>query len=149
MKQTLRESYVKVFYSKMGIYDPVDIDEWRIADFWGIDIIYHYGDPHFFHNTIYLNANLHPKEQRVHFFHELAHIIRQSTGNQLFEPTTMSDYLEWDADIFALYACLPWHMVRLYDLTDEDLPCHLSNDFVVPHDMVYKRLHQIKQRLTI
>lgn len=144
-----RERYVQEMYDELNIYEPIDIDESRICDYFGINLRYHQGQSFYAGNIISINKNIHPKEQRAHFFHELAHIIRQDTGNQIFTPQIMTDWLERDADIFAMYACLPWHMVRRYDLTDYDLPCYLSDDFMVPHDMVYKRLYQIKERLTL
>lgn len=84
--------------------------------------------------------------QREQFFHELCHIIFHG-GHQSNMYDAYRQLLEWEADIFLLYAALPFHIIKNYDLSCENVLYTLSTDFCVTEKLCEKRLLQIKYQM--
>lgn len=84
--------------------------------------------------------------QREQFFHELCHVLFHG-GHQsnMYDP--YRELLEWEADIFQLYAALPYHILKQYDFSCENIVYTLADDFYVTNELCEKRLLQIKNQM--
>lgn len=84
--------------------------------------------------------------QREQFFHELCHVLFHG-GHQsnMYDP--YRELLEWEADIFQLYAALPYHILQQYDFSCENIVYTLADDFYVTNELCEKRLLQIKNQM--
>ncbi|NQX68458.1 ImmA/IrrE family metallo-endopeptidase [Paenibacillus alba] len=98
--------------------------------------------------TIHINENLDSREQWQDFLHELCHALRHA-GNQLDMPPLMREWQEIDAFNFAIYASIPYFMIRRMKLPDNHLAAiHLlTSTFHVTEEMAYTRLLQIQRRI--
>lgn len=95
---------------------------------------------------IVIDSRSTPECQREQFFHELCHVIFHG-GHQsnMYDP--YRELLEWEADIFQLYAALPYHIIKQYDFSCENIVYNLATDFCVSKKLCEKRLLQIKNQL--
>ncbi|RDY69143.1 ImmA/IrrE family metallo-endopeptidase [Halobacillus trueperi] len=97
------------------------------------------------YREIVLNTKLTPPLQREQFFHEICHAIRHD-GKQTMMPEAFRELQERDAWHFTLYAALPYHMIKRYDLDDPELLDRWAFDFKVSNELCEERLGQIKRR---
>lgn len=81
-------------------------------------------------------------EQHEEFLHELGHVLRHS-GDQVNMPDTLRLYQEWDANLFALYAAIPLHMI---DFDNGYSISSLMDEFNVTEGLVLKRVDDIRQK---
>lgn len=153
--QTPLEEWVTKFYKNLRITDPDDLTEENLCFMLRIYLYRRpvpsssYESGNF--RSITLDSRLSPAEQREQFFHELCHILRhygRQTGRNRM-PEMFWELQEWDAKRFTLYASMPYHMLRLFDLTAPDIAQQLSRRFVIPIQLCHKRLEQIKQRILL
>ncbi|WP_096435946.1 ImmA/IrrE family metallo-endopeptidase [Alteribacter populi] len=145
-----REEWVLRFYERMNIFFPSDIDIHSIAYHHRIYIKF-WDKPSNYKRlgrfqAIYLQYGLSPEEERIQFFHELGHLLRHS-GSQFFMTSSFAELQEWDANLFAFYAALPWHMLKQYDLNNCNTITQVSQEFCVPIEFVDKRMLFIKQKI--
>ncbi len=144
------ESWVSRFYKRLGIFQPDDLDERRIARALNIYLFYKavpsmsYELGRF--KSITIDKRLPVKVQREHFYHELCHILRHS-GRQLMMPEAFRELQEWDARNFTRYAALPLHMLTQFDLRDPAIVNQLSEIFKVTSELANDRLQKIKLKL--
>ncbi|UTR14310.1 ImmA/IrrE family metallo-endopeptidase [Salipaludibacillus sp. LMS25] len=140
---THREDYVMAFYKKLNILQPRDIIPDDIARSLHIFIKYHDKPSNFQcigrYKAIMLQQGLTKEEERLHFFHELGHLLRHS-GSQLFMPNEFIELQEWDANHFQFYAAMPWHMMRTFDFQSSNIVEDLSESFKVPPAFAEKKL---------
>ncbi|WP_078597149.1 ImmA/IrrE family metallo-endopeptidase [Evansella clarkii] len=144
-----REEWVLRFYKRMQINHPDDIDIKVIARHHRIYLKYHYKPTTFVqmgnYRAINLQYGLTTQEERIHFFHELGHLLRHS-GSQLFMTDSFKELQEWDANFFTFYASLPFHMIKDYDFDDKGTIIELSQVFMVPEWFAAKRVEFIKKK---
>ena len=95
---------------------------------------------------IVLDSRTSLEEQQEQFFHELCHVLFH-VGHQSKMQNLFRQLLEWEANNFVMYAALPYHMIKQYDLTYEFIIHELSTDFNVTKSLCEKRLYQIKNRI--
>lgn len=149
MVLTHRDEWMTAFYQQLNVYYPEQINEKAIARMHDIRLLYTNGYPHYSNagtKTIYVNKQDSRKLQRYIFFHEFAHAYFHQDLNTLLDGDLWADYCENDAHLFAMYACLPSHMLELYDFTDDAIIIQLSKDFLAPIRVVEKRLQQIMMK---
>lgn len=94
------------------------------------------------YREIILNSNLEFKEQREDFYHEMCHLLRH-VGRQMMMPKAFRELQEWDATNFVRYAAIPFHMLREFDLYDENIIETLSDRFQVTERLCKERLEKI------
>lgn len=146
---TCLEKLVIKFYQKIKVYHSHELDENSLASRLGIYLTYSDKACYSYESgklkIINLDKNLPKKVSRERFFHEIAHVLRHA-GYQLKMPKMFMDYQEWDAANFTRYAALPYHILKNYDLTQDNIIEQLSDDFCVTEKLCYERLEQIKRR---
>ncbi|MCI1859308.1 MAG: ImmA/IrrE family metallo-endopeptidase [Sporolactobacillus sp.] len=89
------------------------------------------------------NAKTSNPERRFHFFHELAHALRHA-GDQRDMVETFRQAQEWDANLCAMYAAVPFHMIdfsRPYNVQS------IMETFTVTKSMATKRIHDIRAKI--
>ncbi|MGG0718367.1 ImmA/IrrE family metallo-endopeptidase [Robertmurraya massiliosenegalensis] len=141
------DKWVSRLYKSIGIYNPEDIEERKIAKMLGIHLTY--SDKRSFardegnFKLININKYLDKKKQREIFYHELCHILRHSIYQYKIMPTAFREIQEWDANHFARYAALPFHMLKFFDFKSPTLISELSNTFKISEDICQYRVDHI------
>ncbi|WP_371809544.1 ImmA/IrrE family metallo-endopeptidase [Halobacillus sp. Marseille-Q1614] len=97
------------------------------------------------YEEIVINSTKDPLIQREQFFHEFCHALRH-VGKQTMMPEAFRELQERDARNFTLYAALPYHMIKKYNLQDPEIIERLSQDFKVSPSLCVERLDQIQRR---
>ena len=98
------------------------------------------------YQSITLDSRCTMEEQREQFFHELCHILRH-VGHQSMMPEAFRQLQEWDANRFAMYASLPYFMLKKYDYNNPRLIEDLAEDFNVSEELCIKRMDHIKRNI--
>lgn len=148
--QTNIEKWISNEYRKNNIYSAGDITIDRLSWIYDITVWKFPMDARYDivneQNFIIVDSRSGWAFQREQFFHELCHVLfhvgHQSNMNESFRKM-----LEWEADNFVLYAALPFHMIKQYDLTNDFLVHELAVDFSVTLELCRKRLEQIRNRI--
>jgi len=147
---TALEDWVTHRYSRQHIKMSSDIDIKRIARFYSIYIHYKQLPARYDifgrYKAIVLDARVSIPEQREQFFHELCHILRH-VGHQSMLPKAFRELQEWDANLFTMYAALPYYMVKNYDFENPYLIHDLAHDFKVTEALCKKRMEQIQRNI--
>lgn len=138
-------------YLQNGIRFPSNMDLDRIAAIFDLEIVRASGpsfacwDNEF--GIIFLNEELTVKQERAVFFHELCHPLHH-VGNQWDMPRRFLELQETQAQAFQAYAALPFYMLEQYGSHADALMVDaLSEDFLLPEDLIRRRLNQIKRRI--
>lgn len=143
------EDWISSWYIDRNFQYPGDLNLRVIAKRHNIFINYKPFESHFTkfgkYKEIVLNSNLNKVTQREHFFHELCHAVRH-VGKQTMMPKAFRELQERDAKYFTLYATMPYHMIKRYNLNDQELLLKWAEDFEVSYELCEKRLEQIKRR---
>lgn len=150
---TETERYICDIYHHLHIKEPHDIDINAIGAYFNIDICYYSGRPkavwHDNCGIILLSNSCSLGENRLIFFHELAHILRH-VGHQDELPKMFRDLQEQQASTFQRYAAMPYYLLTPY-LNDSHSRTEcinaLAGNFHVTHKMASERLEQIKRRI--
>lgn len=149
-KETSMEQWIERLYYNLGVLVPKDLDIQIIADKLGIDIIYEKCRPFSDANARAIFLNKRDKEivSRIVFFHEMCHLLRHS-GDQRMMPELFREGQEMEAEQFAMYAAIPFHMIRKLEVPERhDLAIQFFTDhFDVPRTFAEKRLDQINRRI--
>ncbi|UOQ95145.1 ImmA/IrrE family metallo-endopeptidase [Halobacillus shinanisalinarum] len=143
------EDWVSHWYKKRRFLYPVDLNIKKIAMEYEIFIHYkplktvyaRFGG----YKEIVINSSLNYIDQREQFFHELCHAVRH-VGKQTMMTAAFRELQERDAKHYTLYAALPHHMVKNYNLNDPEIIERWSNDFKISQGLCEERLKQIKRR---
>ncbi|MYL39053.1 ImmA/IrrE family metallo-endopeptidase [Halobacillus litoralis] len=146
---TALEDWVLNWYIKHRFVSPKDLNLRKIAMKYEIFLHYKPIQSRYVrfgrYKEIVLNNTLDNLEQREHFFHELCHAVRHA-GKQSIMPEAFRELQERDAKHFTLYAALPLHMIKKYDISDPELLERWVNDFGVSYDLCKERLNLIRRR---
>lgn len=119
-KKTHLEYFIEQLYLNNQILIPEDISADFIAHKLDISIKF-LNSESLSHETktgkriIFLNDHKSSFEQRDDFLHELCHLLRHA-GNQATLPSPFVQYQEEDAELFVLYASLPFFMIKELNL---------------------------------
>ncbi|MNP18390.1 hypothetical protein D3C76_1108730 [compost metagenome] len=149
-KETPLEQWITTKYLDHGIIDPHHNDIERIADSFGVDLLYE-RCPSFSDNedrVIFLNKDADELTARIIFFHELCHVLRHA-GDQRFMSQQFKRAQEQEAEQFVLYAAIPFFMFAKLPVPDHrhEAISYLSDIFRVPLDLAEQRLDQIQRRM--
>ncbi|MDZ5782070.1 ImmA/IrrE family metallo-endopeptidase [Marinococcus luteus] len=138
---TYLEDYVEKLHQGLNHVNAADIHETRIAEELNIEVEYNAPFDASMDRTIFLASDC-PKKIRLAFAHELAH-VRWDTDEQWALSPSFKQYIEEKANHFSLYFCLPAYMIFEYDLQDPGVLYKLSEEFVVPVEVVRERMRKI------
>lgn len=96
--------------------------------------------------SICVDRRLTKSEQWEDFLHELCHVVRHA-GNQIRMPTGFLEMQETEAQMFQLYAAIPYFMLpeRLPDI-EHDILNYFMDHFGVTYELAELRLDQIRRR---
>lgn len=149
-KETPLEQWITAKYLEHGITDPFHYEIERIADSFGVDLLYE-RCPSFSDNedqVIFLNKDADELTARIIFFHELCHVLRH-TGDQRYMPQMFKRAQEQEADQFVLYAAIPFFIFAKLPVPDQrqEAIAYLSDIFRVPLYLAEQRLDQIQRRI--
>jgi Domain of unknown function (DUF955). len=142
----LVEQWVSDALIHAGILCPADIYADNLCAAFGIEYGNHFGVSGSAIITgvpyIAVDCRLSVPKRHEQFLHELGHVLRHY-GDQYDMPQTLREYQEWDADLFAMYAAIPFHMIDFdkgYSLVT------LMDDFCVTKSLAAKRMDDIRQK---
>ncbi|MCO7127757.1 ImmA/IrrE family metallo-endopeptidase [Sporolactobacillus shoreicorticis] len=141
------ERWVSDTLINAGILSPSDICAEKICSAFGIEYTAHFGiagskttdDGSY----IVTDKRLHRPEQHEQFMHELGHVLRHY-GDQTNMPDMFRKYQECDAEVFAMYAAIPLHMI---DFSRPYSYQSLANEFNVTPRLALKRIENITQKI--
>ncbi|MDU4698368.1 MAG: ImmA/IrrE family metallo-endopeptidase [Paenibacillus sp.] len=148
--ETHLEQWINAKYLNDGISSPSDLDIERIAEAFGIGLVYG-NSPSFSdneENVIFLNKGLEVVQARVIFFHELCHVLRHA-GDQRRMTELFMNAQEAEADQFVLYAAIPFYMFAKLPVPDHrnEAVAYIAEQFHVPPELAEQRLDQIQRRV--
>lgn len=142
----LVEEWVSDTFIKADILLPSDIRADNLCRAFGIEYGGHYGiaGAKIIGHIPYIavDSRVDFPEQHEQFLHELGHVLRHY-GDQTNMPQSMREYQEWDANLFAMYAAIPFHMI---DFSKPYTVRSLMKDFTVTENMAIKRIHDIRAK---
>lgn len=149
---TLLEDWIENLYGAIGVKVPADLNILSIAsklDIW----VYFVDTPskgYVYNNslmTIFIDRRQSPTDQWLDFLHELCHLLRHA-GNQSHLPVDFVKLQESDADNFAIYASMPYSMIKKISLGNSrrEAANIIVDMFNVTYEMAYQRLEQIDRR---
>ncbi|MCE3203505.1 ImmA/IrrE family metallo-endopeptidase [Paenibacillus sonchi] len=153
--RTHLEDFVEQLYLKHEIFTPAEITISNISR--QMNIVVEYTTAKHFKGVsfrapsgrfiILLDKNRSRQEQRVDFFHELGHLLRHA-GNQLVMPDSFLQYQEADTEQFALYALMPFSMLKQLELSSDRKQAiqQIATAFTVGIELASKRFDQILRR---
>ncbi|MBN2981951.1 MULTISPECIES: ImmA/IrrE family metallo-endopeptidase [Cohnella] len=97
--------------------------------------------------SILIDKRLSRAEQWGDFLHELCHILRHA-GNQTLMPRSFLEHQEAEANRFALYASMPYYMLKKIRLPERrsEAIAHIASRFGVTFSLASRRLDQIQRR---
>lgn len=148
---THTEEYIKMFYLKIGISTPQELQFRTISNYLGISTFYwpEQSQALFTGNKgfILLNENLSPQQQWQDFCHELCHVLFHA-GNQSKIPASFREYQEAKANIFMYHAAIPTFMLDQLHIYNFDIMTvyEVQKLFNVEYEFAVKRLqHYVTQ----
>ncbi len=148
--KTPLEQWIESQYRLKGLLTPADLDIERIGQLFGVEVVY-YDRPSFSDNelnVIFLNRSNNLAIQRRRFFHELCHVLRHA-GDQRRMPTLFKQLQENDAEMFSLYAAIPFFMIQNIELPwyESEAIDLIAKEFQLPEKFARRRFNQIKERI--
>lgn len=151
-KKTHLEQYTEQLYLENGIMTPDNITTEYIASRLKITVVF-FNSESLSHETkngkriVFLDERKSILEQREDFLHELCHLLRHA-GNQATLPSPFVQYQEEDAELFVLYASLPFFMIKELNLPPDHGQAikQISSTFSVSMEQARKRYEQILRR---
>lgn len=151
-KRTHLEQFIEQLYLKNHILNPQDINFDFIALKLGISVEF-FNSESLSHETkagkriIFLNVKKSAFEQRDDFLHELCHLLRHA-GNQATLPSPFVQYQEEDAELFVLYASMPFFIIEQLSLSPDHGQAieQISLAFSTSIEMARRRYEQILRR---
>ncbi|CAM4424077.1 ImmA/IrrE family metallo-endopeptidase [Paenibacillus phoenicis] len=149
-RETHLEQWMNTKYLNHGISSPADLDIDRIAEAFGIGLVYG-NHPSFSdneENVIFLNKMMKSDQARVVFFHELCHVLRHA-GDQRRMTELFMHAQETEAEQFVLYAAIPFFMFAKLPVPDHrsEAVVYIAEQFQVPLELAEQRLDQIQRRV--
>lgn len=146
------EDEIAVTYQRYGITQPCQMQLWRIAEAFDIELRFYEGRSFVYYGdgqpVIFIDSRLSEIEQREDFFHELCHPLRHE-GCQTKMPRLFKELQEIQAAQFQLYAALPFFLIKqVYDDIVNVSAKYLASLFQLSEALVHRRIEQIKARMT-
>ncbi|UAK17601.1 ImmA/IrrE family metallo-endopeptidase [Sporolactobacillus terrae] len=142
----LVEKWVSDTLIKAGILYPSDICSSKICKAFDIEYTNHFGiagsKTNELGSFIVTDERLQLPEQHEQFLHELGHVLRHY-GDQTNMPQSLREYQEWDANLFAMYAAIPFHMI---DFSKPYTMNSIMEEFNVTKALAHKRIEDIRQK---
>jgi hypothetical protein len=147
---TALEDWVSNWYQRIRINSSKQLSIMSIARVYGLyihqkemparyDVFGRY-------KAVVLDSRTSIHEQREQFFHEFCHILRHC-GHQTMMPEAFRQLQEWDARHFTMYAALPYHLIKEYDLNSDYIVSDLAQDFKITERICYERLEKIQRNI--
>jgi Zn-dependent peptidase ImmA (M78 family) len=145
---TLLEDWIEIFYSRIGIHHPRQLDLHTIANRLGYSVIYRDISSRFYNNSVIIDERLSPQEQWQEFAHEVCHLERHA-GNQLVMPQPFVELQEYQANLFAYHFCIPTFMLLSLQIPDNTKQSiyFISNTFFVTLEFAEYRLNLYWNRI--
>lgn len=144
MKYTtsLLEDWIEIFYSRIGIYHPRQLDLHTIANRLGYSVIYRDISSRFYNDSVIIDVRLSPQEQWQEFAHEVCHLERHA-GNQLAMPQPFVELQEYQANLFAYHFCVPTFMLLSLQIPEniKQAIYFIANTFFVTLEFAEHRLN--------
>ena len=142
------EMWITTFYKRLGIFLPSEINEEAISQKLGIYLFYKNLPTNAYENgrfkSITIDIRLSAEDQREAFFHELCHLLRHVGWQAGMMPEAFRELQEYDSNNFTRYAAVPFHMLRLFDIHDENVVINIAEACKVSESLVSDRLERIK-----
>ena len=144
----LVEQWVTDKLKAADIFYPDQLDPERVAAAFGVDYLLWHGITFSYRGNpdgrLYIvnNADVSEPERRYRFFHELAHALRHA-GDQCDMAETFRQAQEWDANLCAMYAAIPFHMI---DFNNGYTIYTLMDEFTVTKNLARRRAEDIRQK---
>lgn len=148
--ETHLEQWIHTKYLDRGMSTPADLDIERIAEAFGVGLVYG-NHPSFSdneENVIFLNKHMEAGQARIVFFHELCHVLRHA-GDQRRMTELFMHAQETEAEQFALYAAIPFYMFAKLPVPDHrsEAVAFVAEQFRVQPELAEQRLDQIQRRV--
>lgn len=143
-------------YRKEGILSPIDLTIRNVSHAFNVDVEYYDGKPFAdwigSRGIVVLNQKDDIPEQRSDFFHEVGHCVLH-VGNQKSLNSLFVDLQEAQSSRFQYYAAMPVFMIAQFSPTGsptdswKEYYAQLAEAFILPVDLVERRIIQIKARI--
>ncbi|MFW5436609.1 ImmA/IrrE family metallo-endopeptidase [Paenibacillus apiarius] len=152
-QMTRIEEFQEELYHKIGITEPSQLTLEDISV--RLNVWIYYGSfgsealevrPGMY--SMNIDSRLEPTQQWLEFLHELCHLLRHA-GDQSNMPEQFTQAQEDEADAFAMYASMPFGMIRRLPLPERrcEAAAYLAQEFRVSLEMAERRLDQIRRRV--
>jgi Zn-dependent peptidase ImmA (M78 family) len=147
------ERKVEKLYKEKDILTPSDLTIKNVAEKFNVHLDFSDGPQRAIweddFSVIFLNPNLPEERQREVFYHELAHPIMHCGDQTKMKNKTFRDLQEAQANLFQLYAAIPFFMLQQLELPAYEYQIIelIKNVFKVTPAFAKKRLEQIKRRI--
>ncbi|EST12074.1 ImmA/IrrE family metallo-endopeptidase [Sporolactobacillus laevolacticus] len=142
----LIEKWVSKTFVHAGLIYPSDLRANKICKAFNIEYGHHFGiaGSRMVGNDSFIvtDERLQLPEQHEQFLHELGHILRHD-GDQCNMPQMLREYQEWDAELFSMYAAIPFHMI---DFGRPHTVHSIMEEFKVTKATAFKRMGDIQQK---
>lgn len=152
-KETQLEQLVTELYltNGPGIHSPEHLQSFDLlSKSFDIEVVIYRGRPFTdkVARVVFLNEQHGHFLNRMNFFHEAGHIVRHE-GDQRRMPKLFKDAQEAEAEAFALYAAIPFYILRQLDLPNHRREAidYIARVFKVPLKFAGKRVDQIQRRI--
>ncbi|WP_438350420.1 ImmA/IrrE family metallo-endopeptidase [Paenibacillus sp. FA6] len=98
-------------------------------------------------HSMFLDGRIPSEEQHLEFLHELCHLLRHA-GNQTVLPELFTQAQEDEANLFVMYAAIPFSMFAKLSIPDQrgEAINYIARKFQVTHEFAEQRLDQIQRR---
>lgn len=140
------EQWVSDTFIRAGLLYPSELRADKICRAFGIEFSGHFGiaGSKFINHEpfIVVDKRLNEPEQHEQFLHELGHLLRHC-GDQCHMPQSFREYQEWDANLFAMYAAVPFHMI---DFSKPYTIQSIMEEFTVTAHLAAKRVEDIRKK---
>ncbi|PAD70851.1 hypothetical protein CHH83_01235 [Bacillus sp. 7586-K] len=151
---SLLEQKIQKIYTDLGIFSPLDVDPYHIANEYNVWIYFHKGESKIYKRenelySMYLDERLSIQEQWQDFGHEFGHVV-QHVGNQHNLDKPFRKLQERQANNFMYHFCVPTFMLLDYELTNYygDGIYFIMDKFNVTMNFAQKRLEMFRRQLS-
>ena len=151
-QMTALEEFLEVIYSRIGIIEPHQITVEEISH--RLNVWVHYANVRSRAlesvagmYSMFLDSRTPSKDQHLEFLHELCHLLRHA-GNQTVLPELFTQAQEHEANLFVMYAAIPFSMFAKLSIPDQrgEAINYIAHNFQVTHEFAEQRLDQIQRR---
>ncbi|MFA9459166.1 ImmA/IrrE family metallo-endopeptidase [Halalkalibacter sp. AB-rgal2] len=144
---TLKEIQVTNMMKEKKIYTIEELSIENLSEVFKVDILYHERKSNCLYDedfaVIYLDSRLPYYEQRLMFFHELAHVISHEGSQDKLEKEFI-DLQEAQANRLALYLSMPRYLFEPLAINYQSVE-KLHDLFELPHHAIVQRIASIRR----